>query len=110
MALKKRTRKTLGTAKTRIKHAARGANVEFGNVVVQGPKPSNDLLARNIKLGSDSLVRAVDALTRPGVVLRPKKGVPQFFADSEHPGFYVRKLDGQTVRGQLVDGVFVVVE
>ena len=97
-------------AKTRIKHARGASKTAFGSVVVQGPKPSKQLLAHNVKLGSESLKRAAETIARPGVSLKPRKGVPHFFADSERPGFYLRKLDGRIERGHLVDGVFVVVE
>jgi hypothetical protein len=86
------------------------SKVEFGNVVTEGPKPSKRLYEQNVKLGSESLKRAASAIARQGVALKSRKGVPQFFADSERAGFYLRKLDGQIERGQLVNGVFVVVD
>lgn len=94
----------------RIKTAGSTSKVKFGQVIVQGPKPSRAAVAENVKRGSESLKRAVLAVTRPGVSLRTKKGVPQFFVDPSEPGIYHRRLNGRDERGHLVDGDFVVID
>lgn len=103
--------KNVGNAVTmRITTDGGMSKVKFGQVTVQGPKPSRAVVAENVKRGSESLKRAVVAVMRPGVSLRPKKGVPQFSVDANEPGVYRRRLDGRVERGHLVDGDFVVID
>lgn len=99
-----------GRASISIKTSGSRSKVKFGQVTVQGPRPPRAIVAENVRRGSESLRRAVVAVTRPGISLRPKKGVPQFFVNADEPGIYRRLLDGRDERGHLVDGNFVVID
>jgi hypothetical protein len=45
-------------------------------------------------------------IIKPGVKIDVTKGVPLFYAESEHPGQIVRELDGKRAIGRLVNGKF----
>lgn len=84
--------------------------VRFGSATYKGPRPSKDVLQRNIEAGQAALARGLKALVKPGVKLKLKKGVPRYSADPTSPGVLIRNVDGQIDRVMLEDGVFRVVE
>ncbi|MDB5577586.1 MAG: hypothetical protein JWR80_2762 [Bradyrhizobium sp.] len=49
-------------------------------------------------------------ISRPGVVIRAKKDMPQFSVAEGETGVFVRKLNGRIDRGRLVDGTFKVLD
>jgi hypothetical protein len=95
-------------AKTKTRRRRR-SRVKFGGFTVVVPTPSAAEIKRQVDFSTQALERVKRRLTRPGVRVYAKKDVPLYFADSERPGVYVRKLDGKTERGVLEDGAFKVV-
>jgi hypothetical protein len=89
---------------------ARGTKVKFGNVTISGAKPAKAVVSANVAFSSQALERVLKAIIKPGVALREKSGVPQFWASEDRAGVYVRKLNGKTDVGTLVDGVFRVID
>ncbi len=92
-----------GVGKKRLK-------VKFGNVTVTGDKPAADTVRMNVERSSESLKRLREKLAKPGVALRAKKDVPLFSVSEDEPGVFIRRLNGRTERGLLVDGAFQVIE
>ncbi len=92
-----------------FKHADVGKprTARFGAVTVVSNRPDADTVDRNITAGRDALNRAVEALVKPGVDLKLRKGVPQFRADTENPKMLIRDLDGAIEKGRIIDGKFV---
>lgn len=88
----------------------RGSNVRFGDVVVRGARPSAASVKTNIARSTEALERVTKALTKPGVVIRAKKDVPQFSVAEGEPGIFIRKLNRRVERGRLVNGVFQVID
>ncbi|WP_148210586.1 hypothetical protein [Beijerinckia indica] len=89
-----------------VQRRARVRRVKFGDVVITAPAPQRALIKANIAQSTKALARAAKRLSKPGVVIRAKKGIPLFSLDSEDPDVVIRTLDGKTERGQLVDGIF----
>lgn len=81
--------------------------VTFGRVTVTSTKPQADVVARNVSAGQSALRRAAMKIARPGIALRPAKGVPFFYIDDARPKEIVRMLDGQKVYGVIRNGQFV---
>ena len=88
----------------------RRSKVKFGSVIVSGTKPSADLVEANVKRSTEALERVTKKLVKPGISLRAKKGVPRFFIDETEAGVIMRRLDGRTERGRLVNGIFEVMD
>lgn len=84
--------------------------VIFGSVKILGSKPDRATVKINVDRSTQALARATRKLTNPGVVIREKKGVPQFSVVEDETGLFVRKLDGKTDRGRFVNGQFQVLE
>ena len=91
------------------KRAAGRMKVTFGGVTVSVQRPNAAQVRHNVELSTMALERAKKRLMRPGVRLNAKKGVPQYFADVEKPGVFVRKLDGKVERGVIENGKFKVI-
>ena len=85
---------------------ARRQKIKFGDVTVVGDRPSKEAIEANIELSTLALERMTRAITKAGVVLRPKKDVPQYSVAEGRAGVFVRLLNGQTDLGRLVDGSF----
>jgi len=64
----------------------------------------------NIKLASEALERVSKKLLKPGVAIRQKKNVPLYSIADGETGVFVRRLNGQTERGRLVNGIFQVLD
>ena len=93
------------------KRAARAlSKVKFGSVTISGVKPSAATVKTNVERSSAALERVAKKITRPGVVIRAKKDVPQFSVAEGETDVFVRKLNGRTDRGRLVDGIFQVLD
>lgn len=86
------------------------STVKFGNVTISGATPSARTVTMNIERSTEALERVVKKLIKPGVVLRPKKGVPQYSVAEGETGVFVRRLNGRVERGRLVDGAFKVID
>ncbi len=87
--------------------AGKGQKTTFGNMTVQGIKPSDERVKINVARSTEALERLAKSLVRPGVSLPRKKDVPRYSADENEAGVYVRHLNNQVSRGQLVDGDFI---
>ena len=100
-----------GRSITVRKRAARAlSKVKFGSVTISGAKPSAATVKTNVERSSAALERVAKKITRPGVVIRAKKDVPQFSVAEGETDVFVRKLNGRTDRGRLVDGIFQVLD
>ncbi|HEX4368380.1 MAG TPA: hypothetical protein VH023_16195 [Rhodopila sp.] len=92
-----------------MKNASRDT-IKFGDAVVTVRKPSSAELRQNVAFSSEALARANTQFARAGVRIYPKKDVPLFFADPEHPGSFLRKLNGTLQRGVVKDGQFKAID
>lgn len=84
--------------------------VKLGGITVSVRAPTADEVARNVAASTAALERVKDRLLSKGVKLARRKGVPLFYADPNRPGRFVRRLDGRTEYGVVVDGEFRVVD
>jgi len=92
-----------------IKSAAGNKTVKtrLGNITVSGKRPSADVVSSNVAASTAALQRVSTKLTKPGVHLPQKKGIPRYFADDNNPGAFIRRLDGKVTIGKLQNGKFV---
>lgn len=107
---RKRATGAASTLTMRTSRSSRPSKVKFGSVVVTGTKPSSELVQVNVQKSTEALARVTAKLAKPGVSLRPKKGVPRFSIAENEAGVFIRRLDGRTERGRLVNGVFEVID
>lgn len=84
--------------------------VTFGSVTVMVRTPTEDEVKRNVEQSTEALARALKRLIRPGFRLYPKRGVPYFWVDEEHPGKFVRLLDGKHDLGVVENGDFKITD
>jgi len=82
--------------------------VKFGSVTVMVRTPTEAEVQRNVDRSTEALARGLERLVHPGIRLDPKPGVPLFYGDDDHPGKFVRLLDGKRDLGILEDGEFKV--
>ncbi len=61
---------------------------------------------RNIKAGQDALARAMRKIIKPGVVIKPIKDVPLYYADQNRKGIIIRELNGIRETGIFKNGKF----
>ena len=101
-----KSRKPRASQSLRVSRGIGGSKVKFGSVEIIGDKPSAAAIKHNVERSTEALERIAKKLVRPGVIIRAKKNVPRFWADENEPGVYIRKLNGRTQRGRLVDGSF----
>jgi hypothetical protein len=87
-----------------------GSKVKFGSVTVRGTKPAAAAVKANVERSTKALERISKTLTKPGVMLRAKKDVPQFSVAEGESGVFIRRLNGSTDRGRLVNGSFRVID
>ncbi|MBJ7437504.1 MAG: hypothetical protein JHD35_00565 [Sphingopyxis sp.] len=85
----------------------RNVTTRLGNVTVSGRRPSADVVSSNVAASTAALERVGTKLTKPGVRLPQKKGVPRYSADENNPGVFIRRLDGKVTTGKLQNGQFV---
>jgi hypothetical protein len=85
----------------------RNVTTRLGNVTVSGQRPSADVVNSNVAASTAALERVGSKLTKPGVYLPQKKGVPLYSADENNPGVFIRRLDGKITTGKLQNGQFV---
>ena len=91
-----------------LKGVLRRSIVKFGNVTVTANRPT-ETAAVEARLASVLAAESLrNVFAKRGVVLRAKGGVPQYWASDDEPDVYVRRLDGKTELGRLVDGIFQV--
>ena len=88
----------------------RASKVKFGSVTVTGTKPTAAAVKTNVERSTEALERIGKTLSKPGVVLRAKKDVPQFSVAEGESGVFIRRLNGRTERGRLIDGSFQVID
>lgn len=98
------------SAVSAVKAHAKRSRIKFGGITVLVPKPSSSQVKLNVAASSLALERTAKRLMRPGVRLHAKKGVPQYSADPERPGVYIRVLNGTKDRGVLENGEFKVID
>lgn len=79
----------------------------LGNITVSGQRPSADVVSSNVAASTAALERVGTKLTKPGVHLPQKKGIPRYFADENNLGVFIRRLDGKVTIGKLQNGKFV---
>lgn len=84
--------------------------VTFGNVTITGVRPGAEVVRENIERSTRALQRLMGKLTKPGVTLSKKKGVPRFSADEDEPSIFIRVLNGRTDRGRMVNGEFEILK
>ncbi len=80
--------------------------IKFGSVTVMVRTPTEVEVQRNVDRSTEALARGLERLVHPGIRLDPKPGVPLFYGDDDHPGKFVRLLDGKRDLGILEDGEF----
>lgn len=82
--------------------------VKFGSVEVVVNRPSEAERLVNVLAGQSALRRAAEGISKPGVRVAPRKGVPQYRIDPEDPQLLIRRMDGVDVRGVFENGTFQV--
>jgi hypothetical protein len=85
------------------------SEVSFGNVTISGTKPSAKIVAMNVEHSTKALERVSKKLIMPGVAIRTKRDVPHYSVAEGETGVFVRRLNGRTERGRMVNGDFQVV-
>lgn len=85
----------------------RNVTTRLGNITVSGQRPSAEVVSSNVAASTAALERVGPKLTKPGVHLPRKKGVPRYSADENNPGVFIRRLDGKVTTGKLQNGQFV---
>jgi hypothetical protein len=83
-----------------------GSKIKFGSVTISGAKPSAAAVKANVERSAKALERVTKSLLKPGVVIRAKKNVPQYAVAEGETGVFVRRLNGRTEHGRLVNGKF----
>ncbi len=86
--------------------APRLRTVTFGDVTVTGPEPPEAEVRKNAAKSSAALAQLAARLIRPGIELDPRKDVPLFWVDDDHPDKFVRQLNGKRELGVLENGEF----
>jgi len=94
----------------RVSSGPREWKIKFGSVTITGKKPNAAVVARNVKRSSEALERVGKRLIKPGVTIRRKKNVPQYSVAEGGIDVFIRRLNGRTERGRLVEGVFQVID
>ncbi len=82
--------------------------ISIGNLTLVVPRPTKTQVQENVRRSTEALGRALVRLTRPGIRLRPKRGIPLFQVDENDPDILIRDLDGKRERGLFQDGEFKV--
>lgn len=80
--------------------------ISIGALTILVPRPTKAQVDENVRRSTEALGRALSRLTRPGIRLRPKRGVPLFQVDEDDPDILIRDLDGRRQRGVFQDGEF----
>jgi hypothetical protein len=80
--------------------------VKFGSVTVTAPAPSAKEIQRNVLAGQRGYARALRRMLKPGIDLPQPPNIPFFHADPDIPGRIIRKLNGITESGTIVNGKF----
>jgi hypothetical protein len=84
--------------------------ISIGNLTLVVPRPTKTAVQENVRRSTEALGRALVRLTRPGIRLRPKRGIPLFQVDENDPDIFIRDLDGKRERGLFQDGEFKVTD
>lgn len=96
-------------ATVRANNALSKWKIKFGSVTITGKKPTAAVVTQNVKISTEALERVGKWLIKPGVMIRRKKDVPQYSVAEGETGVFIRRLNGRTDRGRLVNGVFKVI-
>lgn len=83
--------------------------ISIGTLTLIVPRPTKTQAQENVRQSTEALSRALTRLTRPGIRLRPKRGIPLFQVDENDPDILIRDLDGKRERGTFQDGEFKVI-
>ncbi len=78
----------------------------IGNLTLVVPRPTKAKNQENVRGSTEALGRALVRLTRPGIRLRHKHGIPLFQVDEKDPDNFTRDLDGKQERGLFQNGEF----
>lgn len=92
------------TQSRRRRKQAGERKVTFGSVTVTVRTPTEAEVQRNVEQSTQALARALKRVVKPSVRLYPKRGVPLYWGDEDHPGKFVRLLDGKHDLGVLENG------
>lgn len=90
------------------REAGNTLTVKFGSVEVVVNRPSEAERLVNVRAGQSALRRAAEGISKPGVRVAPRKGVPLYRIDPEDPQLLIRRMDGVEVRGVFENGTFQV--
>ncbi len=88
----------------------RGSKVKFGNVTISGAKPSAAAMKGNVDRSTEALARVARIFSKPGVDIRAKKNVPLYSVAEGETEVFIRRLNGITERGRVIDSVFRVID
>ena len=81
--------------------------IRFGSSIIVDIQPPNKVSTkRNIKAGQDALARAMWKIIKPGVVIKPIKDVPLYYADPNRKGIIIRELNGKRELGIFKNSKF----
>jgi len=89
-----------------VVQVSRDASASFGTATAIGPAPDPEVVARYARESNEGLARALEAISRPGVVLDTPPGVPLFHVSPDDPNLIVRDIDGIRETGTFKDGKF----
>lgn len=84
--------------------------ISIGSLTLVVPRPTKTEVQENVRRSTEALGRALVRLTRPGIRLRPKRGIPLFQVDENDPDIFIRDLDGRRERGRFQDGEFKITD
>lgn len=88
-------------------HRGKVTKIKFGDVTIAGRLPDERVIRANVESSTDMLKRVGRGLSKPGVILSKKRGIPRFYVDENDPTVFVRVLNGNQSRGHMVNGEFV---
>lgn len=86
------------------------SKIRFGSVTISGTKPAAKVIAMNVERSTKALERVTKNLVKPGVVLRTKRDVPHYSVAEGETGVFIRRLNGRTERGRVINGAFQVID
>jgi len=80
--------------------------ISIGTQTLVVSRPTKTEVQENVRRSTEALSRALVRLTRPGIRLRSKRGIPLFQVDENDPDILIRDLDGKRERSLFQDGEF----
>ena len=98
-----------GLSEPAVKYAAgprKRKRIRFGDISVPAADLTDEQIAKSIADSTGALRRAASRIVKPGVRIRPRKGVPLYHLDDDDPDVIIRTLDGVVERGIFAEGQF----